>query len=178
MKCKFFSSQIMHKLDFPWKQRDYAVQYLPFSLTHCELKCNATLFINKFTKCIPLLKRHLDFIIWSTISIHLQNLAVNIYLFKITAPIPAWLLLKIERCFDNFRKSSTSCCFWPFGFGKWKIFASVFSSGAESKSNPSHRSSNSVSKSKIIHIYSLCYTHNTQATAHSTFIQPSANLMI
>lgn len=101
-------------------------------------------------------------VIWSTTSIHLQNLAVNIYLFKITVPIPAWLLLKIERCFDNFRKSSTSCCFWPFGFGKWKTFASVLSSGAESKSNPSHRSSNSDSKSKIIHIFSSCYTLKQQ----------------
>lgn len=94
------------------------------------------------------------------------------YLFKITVPIPAWLLLKTERCFANLWKSSTSCCFWLFGFGKWKIFANVFSSGAESKSSPSHRSSSSDSRSKIIHIHSLCAirTHSINSSKYSTFI--------
>lgn len=119
--------------------------------------------------------------------IHLQNLTTDLkslrelslrvlslraYLFKITVPTPAWFLLKTERCFANLRKSSTSCCFWPFGFGKWKIFAKDFSSAAESKSKPSHRSSSSDSRNKTTHIHLLCdiHTHSSNSSKYSTLI--------
>lgn len=69
-------------------------------------------------------------------------------LFKITAPTPGCFLLHVqtEGCLASLRKVSTSCCFCPLGFAKWKVFARVFSSGAESNSSTSGSSCNSDSE--------------------------------
>ena len=70
------------------------------------------------------------------------------HLFKITAPIPGGFLPQVQTdgCLASLSKASTSCCFCALGFTKWKVFASVFSSGAESSSSTSGSSCNSDSE--------------------------------
>lgn len=125
-------------------------------------------FIHKSTKCIPLFKRHLEWVLWSITYIHLQNLTINRVTFLKSLsqyqPDSCWRLNVVLPTSENHPRVAVSD---HLGLASERSLPMFLAQGL--KANPTLHTGLPVQILKVkwsTYIHYVLYTY-TQATAQS-----------